>query len=186
MTEKRSRPLFISIPISVEISALLEGVREIDPHNKHIRWTPAENYHVTLLYVGRVDRAILPEMQIALSNIVKELSSFELSFENFVFIPANTHPKMLWAQFVENDDFNTCSNQICEALRPLIHVESRFKKLIAHILLARIKEPATFDQSSLTLPDRKFNLPVTSWGLWESNQSDRGVYYKKLLTHELK
>jgi len=181
MTEKHSNPLFLSIPIPVEISTLLERVREIDPQNKHIRWTPAENFHVTLLYVGRVDAALLPGIRTILSEVAKELSSFELSFETFVFIPANAHPKMLWAQFVENDDYNTCSNRICEALKPLIHVESRFEKLIPHILLARIKERATFDQSSLTLPNRKFNLPVTSWGLWESNQSDRGVYYKKLL-----
>jgi len=185
MSEKLSNPLFISIPIPAEISVLLESVGEIEMHNELIRWTPLENYHITLLYLGRVETALLPGMQTILRKVFEDLGSFKLSFEKLVFMPKTESPKMLWAQFEENEDVNHCSNLIREALKPLIQVESRYEKLIPHILLARIKRRAIFDQSSLILPKGDFNIPVNSCELRESNQSDRGVYYKKLLGFEL-
>ena len=61
-----------------------------------VRWTPLENLHMTVSFLGHVQDARLPELITALENAVRTCASFDMVFDRWMLGPSAAQPKMVW------------------------------------------------------------------------------------------
>lgn len=93
--------LFIAVPLT---PAIRRSVEELSPklrpalasYGGAIRWTPAEQLHITLKFLGEAGEDRLPALAAALDGIGREQSAFSVSLESLGCFPAKGPPAVLW------------------------------------------------------------------------------------------
>jgi len=90
---------FIAIDLSPEIRRMLEQVtRQLKERlaGVPIRWVPAENIHLTLMFLGDVSVKNLEILTKVLQNEVSSHHSFEFSVGGLGAYPNTRHARVLW------------------------------------------------------------------------------------------
>jgi RNA 2',3'-cyclic 3'-phosphodiesterase len=164
--------LFIAIlvpeEVKAEIKATQSAMREVARHAS-IRWTSREQFHLTLKFLGDVQRDIVPALTVALQSACAAYRRLELSATGVGFFPDANRPRVLWIGVTDS------SNQLTELQRA---VESTTSKFVAeqqrqehfhgHITLARIKEARRgFTQALAKLAAEH---SATVFGTWQVAQ----------------
>ncbi len=83
--------LFATILLPEDIRRQLAGLAGGLPG---ARWSPEENYHLTLRFIGEVDRGFAEELADALSHVGSE--KFELAIESLGSF-GGARPRAVWA-----------------------------------------------------------------------------------------
>ena len=118
---------FIGIRVPLRIGEELEGVREaIEPFFEG-SFTPNENLHVTLKFLGPLTDAMLTQVKRALLDV--EIERTRLNIEGF----GSFSKRIIWAKV---SGLETIHERVDDALRGLFEPEKRF---MGHMTLARIR-----------------------------------------------
>lgn len=174
--------LFAAVSIPHEHLAWLEesteGLRELWPQ---ARWTPPENQHVTLKFLGTTP----PDRLEPISRVMKMVASgrpgAEMSLGQLGSFPSSTRVRVLWAGLDDPDELLAgLAGDLGSALEPLgYRVEER--EFRPHLTLARFREPVRpadplpeLDRGSLP------PFPVNSIELFRSHLSPKGARYEVL------
>lgn len=152
------------------------GLRELWPH---ARWTPPENQHVSLKFLGTTP----PDRLEPISQVMKMVASgrprAEVSLGQLGSFPSSTRVRVLWAGLEDSGDLLAgLAGDLGSALEPLGYpVEER--EFRPHLTLARFREPVRpadplpeLDTGSLP------SVPVNSIELFRSHLSPRGARYE--------
>jgi RNA 2',3'-cyclic 3'-phosphodiesterase len=179
-----SKPLFVAIPLP---SSVLNMLKFFVENNKSldIRWIPESNYHVTLLYIGRVNPDLVSAIKSSLTDCIETISPFTLSFREISVIQHKGRDTMIWAKFHENEEFIQASQKILGALVSLVPIIVSFKKPIPHVTLSRLKRSADLHRLNVTVPENVLTVDVKHCELWESNKGDTGTFYKRISSFNL-
>lgn len=107
MPEESSSPLptptpwrlFIAISLPTPVRKQIEHVQEqlrrtASPGS--IRWTPPEQFHLTLNFLGDVPVECLEALQKAIAGVCAEVPPLELSAVGLGFFPDARHPRVIW------------------------------------------------------------------------------------------
>lgn len=98
MKKTDSRRLFIAITLPEtareNISRL---IRELDGRIPGSRWTPAENIHLTLKFLGAVAAAKIPQIQNCLDRVAGCRLPLAVRLEGLGVFPAGGRPRVVWA-----------------------------------------------------------------------------------------
>jgi len=172
--------IFVAIPIPEEISSELFQISMRNKEFKNIRWTPQENYHITLFFLGEVNENNLEKIREKIKGAVQIFSPLEIQFDKITFAGHQKKPSMVWAQFKKTDAFQSSSEKIYEAVKEFLLVVPAFKKSIPHITLARLKRGVEFSKLNLNFEDEIFVPPIINCELWHTTQTQNGVLYKSL------
>ena len=169
----------IEIPESVRLrlSLLQGGV-------PGARWSPPENLHLTLRFIGEVDEAVANDIDDVLSNL--RAPSFDLTLKAAGEF-GGRDPHALWVGVAPNEALHRLVAKIESALQRMgLDAESR--KYTPHVTLARLRDAplpkvreflgahATFDSG----PFR-----VRAFALYSSHPSARGSLYRAERTYPL-
>jgi 2'-5' RNA ligase len=141
--------LFVALDIPEEVRQNLTQVRRRfeTMHQKfqtpgvEIRWTPPENYHVTLKFIGEVKPA-------GTSNIINALSAvrapapLKVSFRELGLISNAKGFAIFMATIHPSDSLNTLAAEFDKCLIPF-GVLPQDRKFIPHLTLARYKNRET-------------------------------------------
>jgi len=165
--------LFVAIRLPENIVDLMVDVMDDSPS---LRWVPADNLHLTLRFIGEVERPLAEEIAQALGRIRAERFSVRLSgigcFEqrNGGAVWAGVEPRAPVAALAAKVEI-ACQSAGCEPERRAFH---------PHLTLARFGrgskanvEPYIRRQVALSSPP--FN--VTDFTLFESRLSRHGAHY---------
>ncbi len=188
--EKR---LFLAIDLPFDLKQLLVGQQKIiERHNKKIkliaRWTPVENLHITVLFLGRVLASRIDELKHNLEAELAEASVIEFELFKIDLAPPHSQPaRMVWAYFESDKHYLSAVEKVRAAASGFILKEVRkaSKPPLAHVTLARFKQPIKAQR--LTVPE----LPVYGWrakeiALWESRLGGGQVVYRQIASFKLK
>ncbi|MBI2519739.1 MAG: RNA 2',3'-cyclic phosphodiesterase [Bdellovibrio sp.] len=173
--------LFVAIDIPEQLKLELSLLRI---HLKHARWTPPENMHITLKFLGEVRNYEYQE-------IVKRLE--EIEHEPFSLVPKSVGyfahrktAKVLWAGLGPSADLESLALKIRKALTDF--GEDPGQSFHPHITLARldnvpVEQIVPFLQSYSLFSAASF--PVESFSLYSSITTPRGSCYTKELQVDL-
>jgi 2'-5' RNA ligase len=105
------------------------------------RWTPPEQLHLTLNFIGEVEGSVFLDIREALSEIsVPQLS---LQLQGLGFFPPRGQPRVVWAGVEKNASLQLLQRKITTRLFHL-GLEPDNRKFSPHITLARLQQtPAT-------------------------------------------
>lgn len=181
-----SGPLFVAIPLPASGTAIISSFVKGNALLPGVRWIPAANYHVTLLYIGCVKTSAVNEIQRSLLQLLATLPAFELAFREIAVIQKKGREKIIWARYVDNEYFTSCSLKIREALAPLAEIRSTILKPVPHTTLARFKNADALEGLKNLIQPPGFRLHAERCELWETNKGEQGVFYRKISSFELK
>lgn len=101
------------------------------------RWTPTEQLHLTLCFIGEVDGATFLDIREALSEI--GFASFSLQLRGVGFFPPRGQPRVVWAGVEKCEPLMVLQRKITTRLFQM-GVELENRKYSPHLTLARLNQ----------------------------------------------
>lgn len=185
--EEKSKRLFIGVGFSEALAKELEPwmkklKRLGDEKELQIKWSPAENYHVTLVFLGGTPVSVLPALQEKIAAVVAKHSSFSLKLDGISAFPELEKGRVVYLDVQRSQKILDLQGDLEAALgRP---DERGFSP---HLTLGRLRNTANC--RDFLSPVRNANLGkkmVTSVSLFESIQTGPFSIYKVLQKFDLK
>jgi 2'-5' RNA ligase len=118
-------------------------VRELRarPGGDGVRWVPEENLHVTLRFLGQVERARLPELTAAARAAAAPLAPFELALGAAVAFPSPRRPRVVALALAPEAPLVALAAAL-EAALVAQGVAPEARRFRAHLTLGRSRGPA--------------------------------------------
>lgn len=178
--------VFFAIPLTGDIAGQLESyIKNINVSNA--RWIPVQNWHVTLLFMGSIQQALIPEIINEVQSVLNKMKTFQLKFKQIVFAPPQNPTQMIWAELESNKNYELLYLVIHKRVKHFIFEKSKSSNLkgnIPHITLARLFKSRDFVPRELPQP-KIDNLIVNTVQLLESKLSQNGSLYTEICRFEL-
>ncbi len=87
---------FVAIPLPALCRAMLEKIQnDLRPFGADVRWTAVASIHLTLKFLGEIDRALLPRLASALDQHART-SAFELRVRGLGGFPDLRRLRVIW------------------------------------------------------------------------------------------
>ncbi|MGB4594994.1 MAG: RNA 2',3'-cyclic phosphodiesterase [Anaerolineaceae bacterium] len=154
-----------------------------------IKFTPLQQFHLTLAFIGDVDTRILPRFVSLMDNINTKLPIL-VSIDRIGHFSRNGSISVIWAGIKRNEILDNLNADILAQLKLLVRLErAPFKP---HLTLARVKPEIDFAtnnriiefaaSNSLLLP---FQDSISKVVLYKSDLKPAGPIYTRLHTIKL-
>ncbi|WP_445666524.1 RNA 2',3'-cyclic phosphodiesterase [Fodinibius sp. AD559] len=175
--------LFIAIPLPKGVKQKLVGLQQpIDG----LRWQSQEQMHLTLKFVGEVNKATAAELREELDKI--DHPEFSMTIAGIGCFPEGKPPKVVWAGIKENmilEELHQKVEDRCEKMG--IAPENRPYK--PHVTIGRTKSTPKRAVTSFINQHKTFalpDIPVDEFVLFESKLYPDGARHQRLQTYLLK
>ena len=173
MTKKR---LFVAIELPEELRIALSNAMMESPA-EDIRWTPPENLHITLLFIGDTQEEQIPAIKKSLKKGLSGIEPFYLSFSGYKIIYKKKQPVMVWGVF----DFPEAYKKLAEKLHQTCQISAKHDPY-PHVTLTRIKKKTDLSAEKLKPFEeiRFHDWKISGFSLFESVLTAERPYYKVL------
>ena len=156
--------LFIAIPIPEpvrdEIFRVQQELQPLAPHGA-ARWTPQDQFHLTLRFLGDVPVAGLDKLKESVNAVCRSAQPLQLRAEGIGFFPNPHLPRVVWVGIDDKEGLLVdLQKRIENAVRPFT-AEPGEKNFSGHVTLGRLKNLKPSDARKLaahtqTVKDRTF------------------------------
>jgi RNA 2',3'-cyclic 3'-phosphodiesterase len=179
---KRIR-LFVAVSVPTPQLALLEkSSATLREQVTNARWTPAENQHLTLKFLGSTPEELLGPIGAAIDSVARPVEPEEVTLSGLGAFPSPRRARVLWAGV---DDpgrlLERLATELDDALKP--HgFEPEKRRFTPHLTLARLRTPADLSEPLAAAPPPVGFSPflVESIDLYSSKLSPHGATYEVL------
>lgn len=177
---------FVAVELSAEIrSALGREIARLEAAGADVKWVEPGSLHLTLKFLGDVDRRAIPDVLRALGPAAAPVRPFDLEVSGVSFFPKPTKPRIVAAGIDPEgaEALEALALRVDEALAPLgfAREERAFK---AHVTLGRARSPkgaGALADALLTSPGEPFGeQEVREVVLFMSELSRQGPTYTAL------
>jgi 2'-5' RNA ligase len=135
--------LFTAIDISEEVRGHLRALLERWRPLARIRWSPADNLHITTKFIGEWPETRIDEIKTALAGIPRA-GAIEIAVRGLGWFPNDRRPRVLWAGIQAGGPLTNVARAIDEAVA-VLGVPAEQRDYSPHLTLARIREAAPLD-----------------------------------------
>jgi 2'-5' RNA ligase len=148
------------------------------------RWQSDEQLHLTLRYIGEVDRPLAEDIALALAQV--RFPPIEASLSGAGEFDSRGRPNAIWAGVRPHDALAMLHRKLDQAMVRL-GLEPERRAYLPHITLARLSGPANIadrylaDHAGLTSPPFTF----THFYLFESTLGGEGASYEAIERYKL-
>jgi RNA 2',3'-cyclic 3'-phosphodiesterase len=172
--------LFVAIDLPEEINKTVEEIRGELPG---ARWVAADQFHLTLRFIGEVDEVLFRQIREALAGVGG--NPFSLTLKGIGHFPPGKHARVLWVGMGESEELLKLQRKVERALIDA-GIAPEARRFSPHITIARLKEtPAA---KVLALEERHGGFetpafPVEVFHLYSSTLSREGAVHKREKTY---
>lgn len=148
------------------------------------RWQTDEQLHLTLRFIGEVDRHRAGDVHAALGAIHQP--AFELAINGLGTFERRGRPETVWAGVAPSEPVRVLHNKVDQAVAR-VGIEPDQRAFLPHITLARLKRSSGSvgglleGAGGLTSPP----FAVDSFGLFESQLTPDGAVYTQIERYSL-
>jgi RNA 2',3'-cyclic 3'-phosphodiesterase len=182
--EKKLR-LFVAYPLPQELWSYAEQVRRNNAAITNLRWTPHQNLHITVFFLGEVEEADLEKIKDKIRNEVFRAMPFKPVFEKISAQKGRRHSGMIWMKFLKDEKFSSLYNELKKSLEEFMLHPATIHDPIPHITIARWKGDLDTEEINTDF-DTDFQIPEINFcELWQSESTPAGVRYRRLDRFEM-
>jgi 2'-5' RNA ligase len=168
--------LFIALAPPEEVAEALDRLCEGLPG---IRWNDAEQFHLTLRFIGEVGQRTFYEIGEALAGVTHP--PFELALKGIGQFPPRGAPHTLWVGVEDPAGALGVLRRRIERVLGEAGVPAERRKFAPHVTLGRFKAPPPEERLASYLFRRNLfrtaPFPVSSFGLYSSQLRPEGSLY---------
>ena len=131
---------FISIDINCEIQKHIKHIQdELYDINCNISRTTPKQGHVTLKYIGELDKTTVNELRVHLRELICTQKQFKIHTTQIDAFPSKTDASVIWLGIYPSNELTNIQRKISELTNQLMINKTRAYEFIPHITLARVK-----------------------------------------------
>lgn len=175
--------LFVAVDLPPDVRRTVAALREDIPG---ARWSPEEQLHLTLSFIGDADDALFGAIRERLATI--SCTSFRLALTGIGSFPPRRHPRVLWAGLSSPPELTELKKAVDHALLAAGFAPEE-REFSPHITLARLKAPADAAAGRFLARNAAFSAPefaVGEFRLYSSKLTPHGAIHTPELTVPLK
>jgi 2'-5' RNA ligase len=178
--------LFTGIAIAPHVLTNLEAlITELKPLAR-LKWSPAENLHITTRFIGEWPETKLPELEKALAGVPRP-GAIAITLPGFGFMPNPHRPRVFFAAVEAGPELTHLAAAIDSALEPL-GCKREDRAYHPHLTLARVSNDNIRELreriAEMKNPDPG-SFEATEFHLYLSTPGPKGSAYKKLASYAL-
>jgi RNA 2',3'-cyclic 3'-phosphodiesterase len=160
----------------------LERMRATHPE---LRWSPVENWHVTLKFLGAVWPPQVEEARSAIEVVAAETDRFDTRLLGADAFPSARRARVLWIGMSDPQErFPALAGVLDEALGRIVKPEER--PFTPHLTVARAKYPVTLEEELHAVAGiRSETFPVDHVTLYRSHLRRPAPLYERVETFPL-
>ncbi|ALU11732.1 hypothetical protein EYM_04205 [Ignicoccus islandicus DSM 13165] len=180
---------FIAVDVEGILASKLEKlVESIKSTGAPVKGVEAENFHVTLKFIGEIDEEMIDTIEEIMKHSVNGIEPHKVVLKGIGAFPNPFRPRVVWVGLEGAEKLTTISSRLTKSLREKgIKVDT--KQFVPHITLARVKGYRNIDKLSEwieTMRDIEIGeLEVKKIRLKKSILTPRGPIYETLREVEL-
>jgi len=147
------------------------------------RWQDEDQLHLTLRFIGEVDRHVASDVHAALGSI--HHPPFEIAVSGLGLFDRRGHPETLWAGIAPPEPVRTLHNKVDQAVAR-VGLAREHRAFHPHITIARLRGAGPVDaflQKSGGVTSPPFR--VDRFGLYESRLTPNGAIYTEVERYPL-
>ncbi len=187
---KDKHRVFVAINLPPEIKKELAGY-ENKWNDVPAKWTPVDNLHITLVFLGDITDEELGEVCVTVKQITENHASFTLNLKKIAYGPADKiPPRYIWAGGETSEELSELKNNLEDALAEKVRFLVDKKTFSPHITLAGIIEWQWRGIEPEERPEVNENIDlvftIDSIEVMESELKREGPFYTILESFELK
>lgn len=176
--------LFIAITPDEKTKLALKMLSRHFTIKTPLHWTPIENYHLTLRFLGECEPVVYESIRASLSEIVSEIGAFSLAPKKPMALPLHCPKFIAMAYSLPMPLANLVSHIEKQVNRHGFITEK--KPYIPHVTLARIpKQTPDFELASFAT-QHACHISATSVDIYETLAMKDGSRYKLLCSLPLR
>ena len=134
---------FISLDLPLSLRHELSGHAKLiagQDKRQKIRWLPPENYHLTLVFLGEIESAILSGLQFALEQKLEAAESVPLTISAITPFPFS-RPRIAAALVGHTAELLRLQSDVANCVRKC-GITSESRRFVPHVTLGRLKPRA--------------------------------------------
>jgi RNA 2',3'-cyclic 3'-phosphodiesterase len=147
--------LFVAVGVSdaIRLSAetviaeLRRRVSQLDP-DARVTWVGADRLHLTLRFIGEVDRPRLSDLRTALSVPIRQ-APFEIAVRGLGAFPARGSPRVIWAGVGAGRHQLIALAQTVASRLETAGIKSDMRPFHPHLTLGRVRQSARLRRAPL-------------------------------------
>lgn len=183
---------FIAIELSQEIRTALNDVTtNLTAHTRFVRWVPAENIHLTLIFLGEIPRTTLALLNKSLQSAVLPLKPFLLTVGKIGAFPSLRRPRVVWVGIQAPVELEILQKEVEMATIKLgLPVEER--PYSPHLTIGRVNKHASQFEINILSNDlasarigKLGTMAVRSIAIFQSELLPSGPIYTRLYEAKL-
>lgn len=174
--------------VGIDVSHLLKDVIDmtsstIECERNDIKWNTGTNLHITLLFLGDIDRSLIPKI-INTINDSYLVEPFKISIESTGVFPNQLYPKIFWLGIKKGSQYiEGLHNGLEKNLKQFLIIKNN-NLFVPHITIGRANSNMNYKKLNIqnylnTLYD-PIRIDVNSIGLYESKLCPEGSNYTLL------
>ena len=168
--------LFVAIFPPAHLAEALVGSAKETLDNERLRFTPPENVHLTLKFIGDVPEVKLDGITEALVVAAEGHPPFEIEIAGLGAFPNPRRTKVLWAGVGSGSERLKALASDVERCLASLGFERESRPFIPHFTLGRAWRGVTLDLANAVVPQTKF--VAKRFALVESVTGGDGVVYR--------
>lgn len=176
---------FIAVEIDPQakqkISELISCLKK---SNADVKWITESQMHLTLKFLGNIDKDRIKEISDALSVISSTLKPFTIGFLGIGAFPNIDHPRVIWIGINKGAASLKILAEKIETTMEKLGFAKESREFTAHLTLGRIRASGNIHNLIKLLKETSFSLEtgivVTEPILFQSTLTPKGAIYSKL------
>lgn len=174
--------LFTAIDPSADVLLRLERLMSALRPEALIKWSPLDNLHITIKFIGQWPESRLQELDDALTSLLPR-QEFEAEVKELGWFPNERSPHVLWAGVQGGDALLKLARETDETLAGL-GIPKEERSFAPHLTLARIKNPVPLGRLRQRVQELKpaslGRFPVAQFALYRSDPGSNSSIYRKV------
>jgi RNA 2',3'-cyclic 3'-phosphodiesterase len=174
--------LFTAIDPSADVLLRLERVITALRPEALIKWSPLDNLHITIKFIGQWPESRLQELDDALTSLLPR-DPFEAEVKELGWFPNERSPHVLWAGVDGGEPLLRLARDTEERLADL-GISKENRSFAPHLTLARIKNPVPLARLRKRVQEFKLTslgkFPVAQFALFRSDPGSNSSIYRKI------
>jgi 2'-5' RNA ligase len=181
--------LFIALDLSDDaldaLESLQEACRAQIPSGVRMRWTPRENMHLTLKFLGSTEEDLIESLCETIDELAARTDPLSMQVEHLGAFPHPRRPRILWAG-VDRDSaerLGELHRQFEDELESEYEIDRDEHPFKAHVTYGRVKSSKApkFHKIESDLPEGPYGTTeVAEIILYESELDESGATHRVL------
>lgn len=174
--------LFTAIDLSDDVLLRLDRLLAMLRPEALIKWSPLDNLHITMKFIGEWPTDRLRELETALAELLPR-EPFAVELRDLGWFPNERSPRVLWAGVHAGPALEQLARNIEDRLAQL-GIAREDRPFSPHLTLARIKSPVPLNRLRQKVeeiqPAAIGSFEVSQFCLFRSDPGSHSSIYRKL------